>query len=182
MIVVHGLKEMDGQLQTAIRTSRLAWPHVVNGLSRDPAELGRAQVAQAAADAEAVKVPFVFSEAGAAELTGPGSPIAGVLRTFAGLVPRGWKLIGAAIAEIEDGPAVASAFARETVALYIESVYDGYFSLAQAGKKLIKGYQEMGGPEGLAGRLSQAEVESLANFYSEATFRLHPHPGVKLGS
>jgi len=73
-------------------------------------------------------------------------------------------------------------FARENVGLYIESVYDGHFDLAQIAKRLRKGYHNLGGAAAFAGSLTPAEVNSLANAYSEATARLHPHVGVKLGS
>ena len=192
--VVHALQGLESQLTAAAEATKAAWPHVANGPVVDPLEATRASgadakrsgvqalVERASASAEAITTPAVFSEAETAALTGPASPIGGVFRTFIGLAPRGWRLIGAALSEIEDGPPAASAFARETVALYIESVYDGYFSLGQIGKKVAKGYKEMGGPKELGSRISAAEVNALSGFYSEASFRLHPHPGVKLGS
>ena len=73
-------------------------------------------------------------------------------------------------------------FARENVALYIESVYDGHFALAQIGKQLLDGYRTLGGQAPFGGTLTQAEVDALASAYSEAADRLHPHVGVRLGS
>ncbi len=69
-----------------------------------------------------------------------------------------------------------------TSPLYIESVYDGHFGLAQIGKNLLAGYQKLGGPAAFGTALTQAEVARLAAAYSEPAVRLHPHPGVKLGS
>ncbi|HYM45952.1 MAG TPA: hypothetical protein VES65_07305 [Solirubrobacteraceae bacterium] len=76
----------------------------------------------------------------------------------------------------------AARFARENVGLYIESVYDGHFDLAQIGKKLHDGYRKLGGPAAFGGSLTPGEVADLADAYSEATARLHPHVGVRLGS
>jgi hypothetical protein len=180
--LAHGLQGLEGQLGQSAAASRAAWPYVVNGIARHSPARGRAQVEQATAAAAALKLPAVLEEAGAQALTGPSSSIAGVFRTFVGLAPRGWMLIGAAIGELSEGPRVAKSFAGETVALYIESVYDGYFSLGQIGRKLADAYRTLGGADAFPGALSPAEVDALAGVYSEATFRLQPHPGVKLGS
>jgi hypothetical protein len=180
--VVHGLQGLEGQLKGAARKTRAAWPYVVNGPSGGELRLGGAEVAQAAASAAAISVPAVLGEAQSAELTGPGSPIAGVFRTFIGLVPVGWKLIDASLAEIQRGPPVAARFARETVALYIESVYDGFFSLGQIGKKVGDGFKALGAEREFGASLTAAEVKALEGAYSEASFRLQPHAGVKLGS
>ena len=72
-------------------------------------------------------------------------------------------------------------FARENVALYIESVYDGHFDLAQIDKHLTDGYRQLGGAGGVREALTQAEVDALGDAYSEASVRLHPHVGVRLG-
>ncbi len=76
----------------------------------------------------------------------------------------------------------AARFARDNVALYIESIYDGHFDLAQIGKKLSAGYAKLGGAAAFGNTLTPAEVSSLADAYSEASARLHPHVGVRLGS
>ena len=68
------------------------------------------------------------------------------------------------------------------MALYIESVYDAHFGLAQIGKKLLAGYRKLGGQAAFGAALTQGEVDALADAYSEATDRLHPHVGVRLGS
>ena len=91
-------------------------------------------------------------------------------------------MILAAIAADEHGPPSAARFARANVGLYIESVYDGHFTLAQIGKQLLAGYGELGGPSAFGSLLSAAEVDALAQTYSEANDRLHPHVGVRLGS
>ena len=73
-------------------------------------------------------------------------------------------------------------FAHENVALYIESVYDAHFTLAQVGRKLHDGYRELGGPQAFGPALAPAEVSALERAYSEASDRLHPHGGVRLGA
>ncbi len=66
--------------------------------------------------------------------------------------------------------------------MYIESIYDAHFTLAQIGKKLLAGYEKLGGASDFGTALTQAEVNALAGAYSEASDRLHPHVGVRLGS
>jgi hypothetical protein len=127
-------------------------------------------------------VPAIFEEARASALTGPAAQVAGLFRSYSGLARHGWQLIGAAIDEIEHGSTVARRFARANVALYIEGIYDAHFSLAQIGKALLAGYRKLGGASAFAGSLTQAEVDGLAQTYSEASDRLHPHVGVRLGS
>ena len=61
-------------------------------------------------------------------------------------------------------------------------LYDAHFGLAQIGKQLLAGYKRLGGPAAFGSALSEAEVQQLADAYSEARDRLHPHSGVKLGS
>jgi hypothetical protein len=68
------------------------------------------------------------------------------------------------------------------VALYIESVYDAHFTLAQVGRKLLDGYRKLGGARTFGARLAQRRVDALARAYSEASDRLHPHVRVRLGS
>jgi hypothetical protein len=182
VVISHTLQQLEGPLQSSMQDSRAAWPYVEDGLSRPRYRAARGPARRAAEAAAAIPEPAVLSETGTAELTGPISPVGGLFRTFIGLVPRSWKLIAADISELEAGPAAARQFARETVDLYIESVYDGYFSLAQIGKKLLVAYKELGGPEAFSQTLPEAQVKTLAEVYSEPTFRLEPHPGVKLGS
>jgi hypothetical protein len=76
----------------------------------------------------------------------------------------------------------AARFARANVDLYIESVYDGHFELAQISEKLHKAYQNLGGPSAFGESLTPAEVNAVAAAYSEAAARLRPHVGVRLGS
>lgn len=76
----------------------------------------------------------------------------------------------------------AARFARANVDLYIESVYDGHFELAQIAEKLHKSYENLGGPTAFGESLTPAEVNALAAAYSEASARLRPHVGARLGS
>ncbi|HTR90062.1 MAG TPA: hypothetical protein VMG62_08145, partial [Solirubrobacteraceae bacterium] len=116
--------------------------------------------------------------------------LAGLFRGYRGFSERGWRLTLTAIEQIRAGEhpgaspraKAAAKFARENVGLYIESVYDGHFELAQIEKKLRKAYANLGGPAVFGSSLTAAEVEDLAGAYSEATARLHPHVGVRFGS
>jgi hypothetical protein len=184
LAVSRALKGVQSPIAAELAAAKRAWPYVVNGLPAGAQALAssRAPVDAAAVRAAKIPTPPLMSEAEFVSLTGPGSPLAGLFRTYDGLVTRGWAQIAAAIAQIEHGTPVAARFARENVALYIESVYDGHFDLAQVDKKLIRSYRELGGPAEFGSALTQAEVDALANAYSEATARLHPHVGVRLGS
>jgi hypothetical protein len=173
--------ESESPAARELAATRTAWPLVANGLPADPRALVR-PVAAATASAATVKLPPLFEEAPAASLTGPASGLAGLFRTYAGLARRGWQQIGAAIAEIDHGSPAAARFARENSPLYIESIYDAHFSLAQTGKQLRRAYTMLGGAPAFGRSLTQAEVNALAEAYSEAAYRLHPHAGVRLGS
>ncbi len=139
-------------------------------------------IATAARISAGLKLPGLFEESRARTLTGAASGLSGEFYRFRTLSQRGWQLIEYSAQKIADGPAAAASFARANVALYIESVYDAHFGLAQIGKQLLAGYKRLGGPTAFGSALSQAEVAQLADAYSEARYRLHPHAGVKLGS
>lgn len=136
----------------------------------------------AATAAAAVSLPAPLTEAQASSLTGPAAQIAGLFRSYVLLSDRGWRLIAAAIAQIEGGPPAAAAFARRNAALYVDSVYDGHFSLAQIGRKLADAYRRLGGASAFGGALAPARVSTLQAAYSETSDRLHPHVAVRLGA
>jgi len=180
--VSRALQSVEQPIANEVAATKTAWPLVANGIPTRTASVGRPSITAAADTAAKIKVPRLLEESQAASLTGPASQLAGLFSTFSGLTSRGWQLIVAAIDAIDHGSRAGGRFARENVALYIDSVYDGHFSLAQVGKKLLDGYRMLGGQAAFGTALSQAEVDALANAYSEATDRLHPHVGVRLGS
>ncbi len=180
--VAHALQSLEEPVAHEVAASRTAWPLVVNGLQPRTLQTARPAIAAAAESAARVKPPEPLEESQAASLTGPASELAALFSSFNGLTSRGWQLILAAIHSIERGSPQGARFAQENAALYIDSVYDGHFSLAQIGKKLQSGYGMLGGQAAFGTALSQAEVDALANAYSEAADRLHPHVGVQLGS
>ena len=165
-----------------VAATKVAWPLIANGIPTDTGTSLHRAIQLAVKRANALRVPSLFEERQAAGLTGAGSSLAGTFRTFVLLATRGWRAIGAAVEQIEHGSPAAVRFARANVALYIESVYDAHFSLAQIGKKLLVDYKNQGGPTAFGNSLTQAEVNNLAATYSEAQDRLYPHTGVKLGS
>lgn len=178
---VRALHSIEGPVAGEVTAAKQAWPSIANGLPPASASL-RAPVARALARAQAVPVPALFGEARSRLLTGPAFSIAGTYRTFAELATRGWQLIDADARAIQGGTRSGARFARATVALYLESVYDAHFALAQIGAKVHKAFHDLGAAEGFAGAITQAEVDALESFYSEANDRLHPHVGVRLGS
>ncbi|HYM55495.1 MAG TPA: hypothetical protein VES97_09045 [Solirubrobacteraceae bacterium] len=178
----RALKSAEGSVATEVAATKAAWRLIANGLPADATTVARAPIQAAAGNAAKLEVPGLFQEAQAVSLTGPAAGLAGLFRSYSRLATRGWQLIGASIDAIEHGSAVAARFARANVALYIESVYDAHFSLAQIGRKLVEGYRKLGGADAFGAALTQAEVDGLAWAYSEASDRLHPHVGVRLGS
>jgi hypothetical protein len=180
--VSRALSGMEKPAAAEVASTKTAWPLVVNGLPPQTSSASLAAIEAASARAGALRVPGLLEEREAAALTGPSSGLAANFRQFARLSARGWQLIAASIAQGEHGSPTASRFARANVALYIESVYDAHFSLAQIGKQLLAGYKKLGGMAAFGASLTQAEVDALASSYSEANDRLHPHTGVRLGS
>ena len=178
----HALASVEGPVASEVGAARVAWPLVANGLPAAGGQTARPSIAAAAGRAAQIRLPGLMEEAQAASITGPASQLAGLFRTFSGLVARGWGMIGSEFDEIDHGSAAGARFARENLALYIESVYDGHFALAQIGKKLADGYRTLGGPAAFGSALSQGEVDALVLAYSEQADRLHPHVGVRLGS
>jgi hypothetical protein len=165
-----------------VAATKAAWPLIERGLPANPSAGVRAAIRAATTRAAALRLPGVLEEHEAATLTGPGSPIAGEFRSYSVLAARAWQLIGAALEQSEHGSAAAARFARANVALYIESVYDAHFSLAQIGKKLLAAYDKLGGAAAFGTSLTPSEVAALAANFSEADDRLRPHAAARLGS
>lgn len=179
----RALRELQAPVARSTTAAKAAWPLIANGLPADVGAVSRSPAAISAASTSAqLRLPALFGEVRARSLTGPSSQIAGLVRSYALLSARGWKLLFASIAEIQSGTPTAAIFARANAPLYIESIFDANFTLAQIGKKLLAGYHNLGGPSMFGAALTKAEVDALAGAYSEANDRLHPHVGVRLGS
>jgi hypothetical protein len=180
--VSRGLRQAEASVQREMAAARIAWPLVAEGLPASIPPATRPAVFTASRMARAIVVPAPMSKTQAHLLTGPAAGIAGLFGVFSRLTERGWTLTSAAAGEITSGSPATARFARENVALYIDSTYDGHFDAALIGKSLLAGYRLLGGKKAFGGTLSQAEVDALASAYSPATERLYPHPKVKLGS
>jgi hypothetical protein len=177
----QALTTVEARVAGEAAATRTAWPLVANGLPRKN-DTAQPLLDAAAGQAEALKLPGLFEERKAATLTGAASGIAGLFRGSDTLAARGWRMIAASVREVDRGPSAAAAFAEANVALYIDSVYDAQFGLAQVGKRLRSAYAKLGGPAAFGAALTQTEVDRLAAAYSEPAIRLHPHASVKLGS
>jgi hypothetical protein len=181
--VSRALKGVQAPIVREVAATKAAWPLIANGLPAEITTVSRSAQAHAAAvSAAQLRLPAVLGEAQARTLTGPASQISGLVRSYALLSARGWKLLDAAFAQIESASPANARFARANAPLYIESIYDAHFALAQIGKKLLAGYEKLGGAGDFGTALTQAEANALADSYSEASDRLHPHVGVRLGS
>jgi hypothetical protein len=176
------LERVAAPVDAEVAAAKHAWPFLAHGLPRAITPQASGAIEGAAASAGAIPTPSPLTRALAPSLTGPASEIAGLFDGYVVLASRGWHLIAATTGKIQSGSSAAARFARENVALYIESVYDGHFSLAQIGKRLRAGYRALGGAGAFGTALTPARVSALAGTYSESHGRLHPHVGVRLGS
>jgi hypothetical protein len=179
--VASALSQAAPRALAEAAATKAVWPLVAGGLPADLDVEGAARIAAASRAAHAVELPPLFTELTAKTLTGPGVGIANAFRSFLELSRTSWQMIVYTLTA-ERGGGEPGRFARANVALYIESVYDANFGLAQIGKNLMKGYEQVGGPAAFGETLSAGEVRRLASIYSEPNFRLHPHDGVRLGS
>jgi hypothetical protein len=180
--VSRQLIDVEPVVDSEVSATKRAWPHIDGGLPPRSGPIARTLIRAAGQRAAAVRTPGMFEEDKSASLTGPGAGIASDFRGFSSLAARGWLMIDAAVEQIAHARPLAARFARANVALYVESVYDSHFALAQIGKKVLDSYKKLGGPEAFGAALTQAEVQALANAYSEPSDRLYPHESVKLGS
>jgi hypothetical protein len=180
--VSRALGEAEPTVRDEVTASRGAWPLVANGLPAQADASARAQIALAAKRSSSVNVPAVLGEREARSLTGPASSIAGSFRVYTGLASRGWGMIAAALDEAQRGTAASAGFTRANSPLYIESVYDAHYSLGRIGKRLATEYGKLGGAGAFGASLTPAQVRALARAYYEPANRLHPHPGVRLGT
>ena len=174
------LGESESSIAAEVAATRTLWPRIAGGATAPLSAIARSPRAEEGLTR--LPVPALFGEAQARSLTGPASQIAGLFRPSALLSTRGWQMLIAGATQIESGSAVAARFARENAPLYVESIYDGHFALAQIGKKLLAGYKKLGGPGSFGAALTQAQVDALASAYSEPSIRLYPHVRVRLGS
>jgi hypothetical protein len=208
---VHALRSAEGPVNRELAAAKRAWPLVVNGLPAGSVQSVRAPVRAAAVSAALIRKPGLFEEhfltGAAAKLAGLFSSfealstrgwslIGAAIDQVEAASPAGISTSGASASSAHGANAngtgasvrqaaariTAARFARENVDLYIESVYDGHFELAQIAEKLHKGYEDLGGPAAFGESLTPAEVNELAAAYSEASARLRPHVGVRLGS
>jgi hypothetical protein len=180
--VAQALEQARGPVAKEVSAAKTAWRMIANGLPSNAAAISRPAVQDAIDYAGKVGVPTPFQEGEVGELTGPASGLAALFRSYTRLSTRGWQQILAAIEASEHGTPAAARFARENSALYIESIYDGHYSLATIGKQLLHGYKKLGGAAAFGASLTQQEVNALAQAYSQSANRLHPHVGVRLGS
>lgn len=182
IFVARTLEALEPQSNREVAATRLAWPLIYAGLPARSSGLYGPKIRAASESAERLGLPALFSERNAASLTGPASTVARLYRAFNELARKGWEMIAASIAQIEQGTPEAGRFARANVALYIDGIYDAHFGLGQIGNKLLPAYAKLGGQKVFGSELTQAAVSALAATYSEANDRLRPHETVKLGS
>jgi len=176
----RALGQAEAPVAAEVAATRTVWPRIAGGATAPLSAVARSR--QAAEGLTQLPIPALFGELQARSLTGPASQIAGLFRSSALLSTRGWKMLIASAEQVQSGSTVAARFAHENSPLYLESVYDGHFALAQVGKKLLAGYEKLGGSSAFGAALTQSQVDALARAYSEPSIRLYPHVRVRLGS
>ncbi len=180
--VARALSSQKPVASAEVAATKAAWPLIAGGLPADTTTISPAAVRLATQRAATLTLPGLLAQQEAKSITGPASGLAGLYRWFVTLATRGWQLIGGSIQEIQHGSRAAARFARANVALYIESVYDAHYDLAQIGKQVPIDYKRLGGAAAFGSSLTPAEVAALAHTYSEAHDRLFPHVRTRLGS
>ncbi len=177
-VLSRTLERLEAPIGREVAAARTLWPALNGGLPRGavPATM-QLGIATADARAQAVTPPAFVTKPGL--LTGPAAAIGGLLKDYAALTQRGWRLTAAASAADPRGSASSAAparFVRANAGLYIYSVYDGHFDLSLVGKAVRDAYRDLGGPAAFGRTLTQAEVEGLARAYAPDSVRLEPHP------
>ncbi len=181
--VARALKQMQPSVALEAAATKRAWPQLTAGtVAQETAPTDSPATERSLPAATKLTVPALFGELQARSLTGPAAGIAGLFRYSVLLSTRGWSMLFASAKQMSAGPPAATHFASENIGLYIQSIYDGHFGLAQIGKKLVAGYEKLGGSSAFASSLTRAEVDALARVYSEPSLRLHPHPPIRVGS
>ncbi len=192
VLVAHTLAGAQAAAHSEVAAARAAWPALARGL---PARLsGPQRVALAAVErrATALALPWYVTTEEGGGLTGPAAAVGGLLKAYASLTPRGWRLIAAALAAQAaaasggEGPssgttAATARFERANAGLYIHSVYDGHYDLSLVGKTFGDGYRRLGGPAAFGAALTAGQVAALARAYSIPAVRLQPQPPAGLG-
>jgi len=180
--VTAALAAAAPQVQAEVAAAKAAWPAILDGARRRPGPATRAKVRLAAERAAQVRLPALFTEEGATQLTGPATRLAGRFRSFQTLSARSWQLLDSYLEQIEHGSRSEARFARRNLPLYVESIYDAHFSLAELGKQMQDGYKTLGGAKTFGGSLTPSQLRQLVDTYSKERDELSPKEQVKLGS
>ena len=170
------------RVEAEVAATKDAWPAILGGVKGRPSPRTRAKVRLAARRAAQLPLPALLTEEGSAQLTGPASPLANRFRSFRTLGSRSWQLLESSLEQIEHGSRSQAEFARRNLPLYIESVYDAHFTLAETGKQLLAAYKKLGGEKTFGASMTTSQIQQLADQYSKERNELSPKEQVKLGS
>lgn len=176
-LVSKELYAIEGQVNREVAASKAAWPLIASGL---PAKVDRhllSAVSTASAAASALPSPkflkFIH------ELTGPAARIAHAYLGFMLLSSHGWAHVLATAEAISKGQSAAT-FDRATSGLYIDSIYNGSFTLSLIGEKVFNSYERLGETTEFGSALTPSEVQSLESELSPEADVLSPHEWRKL--
>jgi hypothetical protein len=174
--IARTLRQLEGPIHGEVAASRTVWPALAGGLPRNVSRAMQLRVAAANTRAGAISLPRFLDVEGS--LTGPAAGLSALLKAYARLTQRGWRVIAAATGadtRKRHSPAAVN-FLQANSGLYIYCVYDGHYDLSLVGKELQDAYHKLGGPHAFAGTLTEGSVEALARSYSIAATRLLRHP------
>jgi hypothetical protein len=178
VVVSRGLEGVEGSIRQEVAASRATWPQIVHGLPTQISPAMRIQILAARTQAKRVAAPPFMKEA--KQLTGPAAGLAALLRSFSGLIERGWALTESSITGIAGGPPSTAQFLRANIGLYIHAIYDGHYDLAAIGETLKRAYLKLGGAPAFGRSLTATQVAAIAAVYSPAGARLEPRPAQHL--
>lgn len=172
-LVAGELYEIEAPLRREIAAARAVWPQIYKGLPSSVSDELLRQISEANEAAAAMPKPQFLEIV--PQLTGPGSRIARLFRSFLTLSTRGWSHVKEDAEALRSGPSAAATFARRTSGLYVESVYDSLFDLTSIGEKTLVSYERFGGGEVFGSALTPSQAQSIAKQFSPEADELTPH-------
>ncbi len=164
----------ESPIKQEMKSAKEAWPSLYGGLRSGISRSLEASVRTADMHASSLGAPPYLEEV--RKLTGPGSGVDGLYKTFWSLDRDGWSTVEATIDSIRRGPKASASFRRANVGIYIQAIYDAHYDISIVGKDLKLGYERLGGEKLFGKSLTATQVEAIARFYSPAQVGLQQDP------
>jgi len=177
-LVAGELYELEAPLRREVSAARAVWGQIYTGLPGSVSDRLLREISEANAAAAAIPQPQFVQMI--PELTGPGARVARLFHSFLLLSTRGWSHIQEAAEALRSGSPSRKQFARRTVGLYIDSVYNALFDLTTIGEKTLVSYERFGGGQVFGSALTPSQAQSIAKTFSPEADELKPHEWQRL--